>query len=73
MRALNYSDVVSGDLLANWDRVSRLRKPLIAAVNGLALGGGCELALMCDVVYAGNSAVFGQLEVQVGIIPGGPG
>ena len=57
----------------NWDRVARCRKPLIAAVAGFALGGGCELAMMCDMIFAADNAKFGQPEVKLGILPGAGG
>jgi len=59
-----------GNLVATWDRVAHVRKPVIAAVAGFALGGGCELALECDVIIAADNAKFGQPEIKLGIIPG---
>jgi enoyl-CoA hydratase len=59
-----------GNLAATWDRVAHVRKPVIAAVAGFALGGGCELALECDIVIAADNAKFGQPEIKLGIIPG---
>ena len=58
------------DYFAGWEEFAALRTPKIAAVSGLALGGGCELAMMCDLVIAGESAVFGQPEIRLGVIPG---
>ena len=70
MQAKSYMDAFKGDFVANWDRVARMRKPVIAAVAGFALGGGCELAMMCDMIIAADNAKFGQPEIKLGVIPG---
>src|SRR5438045_4062721 len=66
-------DVLDDDNFARWARFRAIHKPVIAAVSGYALGGGCELALMCDLIVASESAQFGQPEVKLGIIPGAGG
>lgn len=73
MREKSLVDAYLGDFLARWDAVARLRKPIIAAVNGFALGGGCELAMMCDFIIAGDGARFGQPEIKLGVMPGAGG
>ncbi|MEM9515357.1 MAG: enoyl-CoA hydratase-related protein [Actinomycetota bacterium] len=70
MSTKSYAEVAHADLFAGWDRFAALRTPKVAAVNGFALGGGCELAMMCDTIYAAESARFGQPEITLGIIPG---
>ena len=70
MQAKSYMDAFKGDFAGNWDRVARMRKPVIAAVAGFALGGGCELAMMCDMIIAADTAKFGQPEIKLGVIPG---
>ena len=73
MLAKTFIDVVKNDFILPWERVSRCRKPVVAAVAGYALGGGCELAMMCDIVIAADSAKFGQPEITLGTIPGSGG
>ena len=74
MMSKDYIDVFKEDFItANWEGVSRTRKPVIAAVAGYALGGGCELALMCDFIIAGDNAKFGQPEITIGAMPGAGG
>jgi enoyl-CoA hydratase len=74
MAGWNFMDVYKTDYISrNWDGISRCRKPIIAAVAGFALGGGCELAMMCDMIYAADTAKFGQPEIKLGILPGAGG
>jgi enoyl-CoA hydratase len=73
MQAKTYSEALAQDFVADWQRLARVRKPTIAAVAGFALGGGCELAMMCDIIIAADNAKFGQPEVKLGIMPGGGG
>ncbi len=74
MASFSYMDAYKGDYITrNWERVKTCRKPIIAAVAGFALGGGCELAMMCDIIIAADSAKFGQPEVKLGILPGAGG
>lgn len=70
MAPLSYMDTYLQDYLAKWDRFANYRKPIVGAVSGYALGGGCELAMMCDVLLASESAKFGQPEITLGIMPG---
>jgi len=66
----SFIEAYGGNFAADWDRVARARKPVVAAVAGFALGGGCELAMQCDIVIAADSAKFGQPEIKLGVIPG---
>lgn len=70
MKDRTYPDAFITDMLAGWETIAQLRTPKIAAVSGYALGGGCELAMMCDTIYCGQSARFGQPEIKLGVIPG---
>jgi enoyl-CoA hydratase len=73
MRDKDFSEAFLGDFIARWEAVSQKRKPIIAAVAGFALGGGCELAMMCDFILAADTATFGQPEIKLGVIPGAGG
>ena len=76
LKEISGADFVSAytkDLVRSWDRVADFRKPIVAAVAGYALGGGCELAMMCDVILAADGAKFGQPEITLGILPGSGG
>ena len=74
MEPKSYMDVFMEDFItSNWERASRCRKPIIAGVAGYALGGGCELAMMCDFIIAADNAKFGQPEITLGVIPGAGG
>lgn len=73
MQTKTYMQAYKEDFIGSWDRVSRSRKPVIAAVAGFALGGGCELAMMCDFIIAADTAKFGQPEIKLGVMPGAGG
>ncbi len=74
MQSLDYMDVFKSDFItSNWEAASRVRKPVIAAVAGYALGGGCELAMMCDFILAADNAKFSQPEITIGTMPGAGG
>jgi hypothetical protein len=74
MASWSYMDVYkTGYITRNWETIRTIRKPVIAAVSGYALGGGCELAMMCDIVIAADSARFGQPEIKLGVMPGAGG
>ena len=74
MAGYSFADVYKGDYITrNWETIRSIRKPVIAAVSGFALGGGCELAMMCDFIIAADNAKFGQPEIKLGIIPGAGG
>lgn len=74
MAGYGFADVYKGDFISrNWEQIRGIRKPVIAAVSGFCLGGGCELAMMCDFIIAADNARFGQPEIKLGIIPGAGG
>jgi enoyl-CoA hydratase len=73
MAAIDFATAYRGDFLAAFDRVAAVRKPVIAAVAGYCLGGGCELAMSCDMIFAADTAKFGQPEVKLGVLPGAGG
>ncbi|MGQ3119079.1 MAG: enoyl-CoA hydratase, partial [Aliihoeflea sp.] len=70
MHSKSYIDMYMEDFFSGWDAFTRIRKPIIAAVSGYALGGGSELAMMCDFIIAGDNAKFGQPEITLGVMPG---
>ena len=73
MAPLTFPATYTEDFITPWDRISRFRKPIIAGVAGFALGGGCEVAMMCDMIIAAETAKFGQPEITLGVIPGAGG
>ncbi len=74
MATYSFADVYKGEYITrNWETIRTIRKPVIAAVSGFALGGGCELAMMCDFIIAADNAKFGQPEIKLGVIPGAGG
>ena len=74
MAKYSFADAYKGDYITrNWEQIRAIRKPVIAAVSGFALGGGCELAMMCDFIIAADNAKFGQPEIKLGVIPGAGG
>ena len=74
MAKYSFADAYKGDFITrNWEAIRSIRKPVIAAVSGFALGGGCELAMMCDFIIAADNAKFGQPEIKLGVIPGAGG
>ncbi|MFG1277428.1 enoyl-CoA hydratase [Xanthobacter autotrophicus] len=73
MQVFSYPATYLDDFITSWERLSRTRKPVVAAVAGFALGGGCELAMMCDFILAADTAKFGQPEIKLGVMPGAGG
>ena len=73
MASLTFGSAFTQDFISSWDRIGTMRKPLIAAVSGYALGGGCEVAMMCDLIIAADTAKFGQPEINLGVMPGAGG
>ncbi len=73
MASLSFTEAYLGDFISSWDRIATMRKPVIAAVAGFALGGGCEVAMMCDFIIAADTAKFGQPEINLGVMPGAGG
>lgn len=73
MQTRDYMDVYLNDFISRWEKIAQVRKPVIAAVAGFALGGGCEMAMACDFVLAAETAKFGQPEIKLGVMPGAGG
>jgi enoyl-CoA hydratase len=73
MQSKTFTEAYKEDFIAKWYKVANVRKPVIAAVAGFALGGGCELAMMCDMIFAADTAKFGQPEIKLGVMPGAGG
>lgn len=73
MQSKNYMDVYLSNFIKRWEKIAEVRKPVIAAVSGFALGGGCEMAMACDFILASETAKFGQPEIKLGVMPGAGG
>lgn len=73
MQSRDYMDVYMSDFISRWEKIAHVRKPVIAAVAGFALGGGCEMAMACDFIIAADTAKFGQPEIKLGVMPGAGG